>query len=453
MAKFSNRRELKQLLFFSFPIIVSQIARTAMSFVDIVMSGHYATADLAAVTLGSSIWFPIFVLGYGTIIMLAADVAKQKAEHDDEGIKDSLKNYLFLAVILSIPIILLLMLVSWLLSFIGIDEHILDITQGYVIALACGVPSVMIFNVFRSFLQGLEDTKIAMYLSAGSLLLNIPLNYIFIYGKLGLPEMGGIGAGITTAIINNLIAVFLIIYFLLKKEYRRYRPDFSLPKYNALIRTFYIGMPSGLALFVEMVFLDVIAITAAPLGAQVIAAHNIMLNITSIIYTITGGIAAAVTVKVGSYIGKRDRTALTGTIKISIALILSISAVIGVLIYYFAGSFISLYTNDNGVIIIALNIIFLLCLFQFFDSCQAALSGILRGFHDTRSVFYAPLFGYWLVGLPLGFVLALTDWVTESMGIIGFWYGLVLGLFVNAILLFAILKVRQRGMISRLISY
>ncbi|WP_434524167.1 MATE family efflux transporter [Photorhabdus asymbiotica] len=452
MAKFSNRLELKKLLFFSLPIIVSQIARTAMSFVDIVMSGHYATADLAAVTLGSSIWFPIFVLGYGMIIMLAADVAKQKAQHDDEGIKASLRNYLFLAVILSIPIIFLLILVSWLLSFIGIDEHILEITQGYVLVMACGVPSVLIFNVFRSFLQGLEDTKAAMYLSAGALLLNIPLNYIFIYGKLGLPEMGGIGAGITTAIINNLSAVCLIIYFLLKKEYHRYRLNFNLPKYHDLIRTFYISIPSGLALFVEMVFLDVIAITAAPLGAEVIAAHNIMLNITSIIYTITGGIAAAVTVRVGSCIGKRDKTSLTGTIKISIALILSISTFIGVLIYYFADAFVSLYTNDHEVIIIATNIIFLLCLFQFFDSCQAALSGILRGFHDTRSVFYAPLFGYWLIGFPLGFILALTDLVTENMGIIGFWYGLVLGLFVNAALLFIILKVRRNTMISRLIS-
>ncbi|KAA1193802.1 MATE family efflux transporter [Photorhabdus heterorhabditis] len=452
MTKFSNRLELKKLLFFSLPIIVSQIARTAMSFVDIVMSGHYATADLAAVTLGSSIWFPIFVLGYGMIIMLAADVAKQKAQHDDEGIKASLRNYLFLAVILSIPIILLLILVSWLLSFIGIDENILKITQGYVLAMACGVPSVMIFNVFRSFLQGLEDTKTAMYLSTGALLLNIPLNYIFIYGKLGFPTMGGIGAGITTAVINNLSAICLVIYFLLKNEYRRYRPDFSLPKYKDLISTFYISMPSGLALFVEMVFLDVIAITAAPLGAQVIAAHNIMLNITSIIYTITGGVAAAVTVRVGSYIGKRDKTSLTGTIKISIALILSISAVIGVLIYYFASSFVSLYTNDHGVILIAINIIFLLCLFQFFDSCQAALSGILRGFHDTRSVFYAPLFGYWLVGLPLGFILALTDWITDSMGIVGFWYGLVLGLFVNSVLLLIILRFRERMVVSQLMS-
>ncbi|WP_242689467.1 MATE family efflux transporter [Photorhabdus cinerea] len=117
MGKFSKKLELKQLFSLSLPII-GQMARTAMSVVDIVMSGHYATADLAAVALGGSIWFPIFVLGYGVIIMLAADVAKQKAQHDDEGIKISLKNYFFLSMILSIPIIFLLILVSKLFYFI-----------------------------------------------------------------------------------------------------------------------------------------------------------------------------------------------------------------------------------------------------------------------------------------------------------------------------------------------
>ncbi|WP_254361158.1 MATE family efflux transporter [Photorhabdus heterorhabditis] len=120
MGKFSKKLELKQLFSLSLPIIIGQMARTAMSVVDIVMSGHYATADLAAVALGGSIWFPIFVLGYGTIIMLAADVAKQKAQRDDEGIKISLKNYFFLSMILSIPIIFLLILVSKLFSFIPV---------------------------------------------------------------------------------------------------------------------------------------------------------------------------------------------------------------------------------------------------------------------------------------------------------------------------------------------
>ncbi|ETS33378.1 multidrug resistance protein NorM [Photorhabdus temperata] len=452
MAKFSNWQELRQLFLLSFPIIIAQIARTAMGVVDIVMSGHYATADLAAVTLGSSIWFPIFVLGYGTIIMLAADVAKHKAQGNEEGVKESLRNYLFLSMILSIPIILLLMLISKLFSFIGLDDNILDITRGYVIAMAFSVPGVMIFNVFRSFLQGLEDTKVAMYLSSGALLLNIPLNYMLIYGKFGLPEMGGVGAGITTAIINNLSAVCLVVYFLLKNEYRRYRFRLKFPKYQDLLRTFYISIPSGLAFFVEMVFLDVVAVSVAPLGTQTVAAHNIMLNIVTIIYTVITGFATATTVRVGSYIGQRDRTSLMGVIRVSISLVLSISVILGFLIYFFAAPLISLYTNDDSVIIIALSLAFLFCFFQFFDSFQGTLAGILRGFHDTRSVFYAPLFGYWLVGLPLGFILALTDWVTDSMGIVGFWYGLVLGLFVNSVLLSIILKIRARMVVSQLTS-
>lgn len=439
-------KELKYLVFLSGPIIVAQLARTAMSVVDIVMSGHYSTNDLAAVSLGSSIWFPIFVLGYGVIIMLSADVAKQKANNDTKGVKESINNYLFISLLLSVPIVLLLFATVPLLAFIGVDENVVEITRGYVTAMAVGVPGVMVFNVFRSLLQGLEDTKIAMYISTLAFTLNVPLNYALIFGNFGLPEMGGVGAGITTAIINTLSALCLVLYFYYREEYKRYRFRLSFRFSSQLKQVFLVGLPSGLAFFVEMVFLDIIAFGVAPLGASIIAANNIMLSITTIIFTITSGIASAATVRISVLDGKKDSKATSSFGYLTLATIGAISIIAGCIVYFFAKFIVALYTSDVLVITTTASAIGLLCLFMFFDSIQAAFSGILRGLHETKIVFYAPIFGYWIVGIPVGFTLGLTDFFSEKMGLAGFWYGLVLGLAINSATLFVLYRNKLKKM-------
>ena len=437
-------KELKYLVYLSGPIIVAQLARTAMSFVDIVMSGHYSTDALAAVSLGSSIWFPIFVLGYGIIIMLSADVARHKAQNDSNGVKESINIYLTISSLLTVPIVLLLIGAVHLLPYIGVDQQVVEITRGYVIAMAFGVPGVLVFNVFRSVLQGLEDTKIAMYISTLALLLNIPLNYVLIFGHFGMPELGAVGAGITTAVINTLSALCLVIYFYYKQDYQHYRARLSFKFTPKLKIAFWIGVPSGLAFFVEMVFLDIIAFGVAPLGTNVIAANNVMLNIATIIFTVTSGIASAATVRVSILAGERDFKALSSFSILTMCLITSISVVFGLVIYVFANRVIALYTNDPSVIMLAASVIVLLCLFQLFDSMQAALSGMLRELHETKIVFYAPIFGYWIIGLPLGFTLGLTDFFVEPMGLRGFWYGLLSGLMINSFTLFFLYRSRLK---------
>jgi MATE family multidrug resistance protein len=437
-------KEFKYLVYLSAPIIVAQLARTAMSFVDIVMSGHYSTDALAAVSLGSSIWFPIFVLGYGIIIMLSADVARHKAQNDADGIKESINIYLTISLLLTVPIVLLLIGAVHLLPYIGVDQQVVEITRGYVLAMAFGVPGVLVFNVFRSVLQGLEDTKVAMYISTLALLLNIPLNYMLIFGHFGMPELGAVGAGITTAVINTLSALCLVLYFYYKQAYHYYRARPSFKFTPKLKVAFWIGVPSGLAFFVEMVFLDIIAFGVAPLGTNVIAANNVMLNIATIIFTVTSGIASAATVRISALAGERDINALSSFGVLTMGLIGSISIVFGFILYVYADRAVALYTNDPLVITTAASVIILLCLFQLFDSMQAALSGILRGLHETKIVFYAPILGYWIIGIPLGFTLGLTDFFTEPMGLKGFWYGLVSGLAINSLTLFVLYRLRLK---------
>ncbi len=417
-----------------------------MSVVDIVMSGHYSTHDLAAVSLGTSIWFPIYIFGYGIIMMLSADVAKLKARNDKQGIKESINNYLFISLLLSVPIVALLFTAVELLSFIGVDQQVVTITHGYVTAMAFGVPGVLIFNVFRSLLQGLEDTKIAMYISTLGLLINVPLNYILIFGKAGFPELGGIGAGVTTAVINTLSALFLVLYFYFKQKYRGYRFRLSFRFSPKLQHVFWVGIPSGLALFVEMVFLDIVAFGVAPLGANVIATNNIMLNIATILFTISSGIASAATVRISALANENNPKALAYFGRLTLSLVGVLSVLLGSIIWVYAGEIVALYSNDSVIIATVTGIVILLCLFQFFDSLQAALSGILRGLHETKIVFYAPIFGYWLVGIPVGFTLGLTDLITEKMGLEGFWCGLILGLAINSATLYFLYqtKLKQR---------
>lgn len=442
MQKKTLLRDVRYLFVLSGPIIITQLARTAMSAVDVIMSGHYSTNDLAAVSLGSSIWFPIFILGYGVIIMLSADVAEHRSNNDIEGIKECTNNYISASLILSIPIIIFLLSAVKILSFIGVDETVVNITEGYIIAMAFGVPGVMIFNVFRSLLQGLEDTKVAMYISSLSFVINIPLNYALIFGKFGMPEMGGVGAGITTAVVNTLSAVLLVGYFLYKKEYGKYKFKLSLTFNEKLKKVFAVGIPSGLAFFIEMIFIDIIAFGIATLGPVHIAANNILFIISAIMFTVCGGFCSATTVKISYLNAKKDIQSTLRFGVLALIIVALISFILCAVFYLHAEFIISLYTNDILVINTAVGIALFLCIFHFFDAIQSIMSGIFRGLHETKIVFYIPILGYWFVGIPLGFTLGLTDLMTERMGLIGFWYGLVFGLIINAITLSMILRMK-----------
>ncbi|MBD2820457.1 MATE family efflux transporter [Xenorhabdus sp. 42] len=434
--------EVKYLFLLSGPIIITQLARTGMGAMDAIMSGHYSTNDLAAVSLGGSIWFPIFILGHGVIMMLSADVAKHRSHNDIEEIKESTNSYISASFFLSIPIIIFLFAAVQLLSFIGVNEEVVNITEGYITAMAFGVPGLMIFNVFRSLLQGLEDTKIAMYISCLAFVINIPINYAFIFGKFGLPEMGGIGAGIATTIVNTLSAIALIFYFLYKKEYKKYQFKLSLKFNKKLKQLFSVGIPSGMALFIEVLFLDIISFGVATLGPIYIAANNIILVIAALMFTVTGGFSTVTTVKVSYLNAKRDFQSMLRFSIIATATGLFISFVLCTIFYLYPGAIIKLYTKDMLVIDVAMSIVLFLCFFHLFDAFQFMLSGIFRGLHETKIVFYAPIAGYWLIGIPMGFILGLTDIVTEKMGLVGFWYGLVVGLIINAIVFLILLRAK-----------
>ena len=256
----------------------------------------------------------------------------------------------------------------------------------------------------------------------------------------------------TTAVINTLSALFLVLHFYFKQKYRGYRFRLSFRFSPKLQHVFCVGIPSGLALFVEIVFLNIVAFgvakeyVAGTLGANVIATNNIMLNIVSILFTIYSGIASAATVRISALANENNPKALAYFGRLTLSLVGVLSVLLGSIIWVYAGEIVALYSNDSVIIATVTGIVILLCLFQFFDSLQAALSGILRGLHETKIVFYAPIFGYWLVGIPVGFTLGLTDLITEKMGLEGFWCGLILGLAINSATLYFLYqtKLKQR---------
>ncbi|CDL86079.1 MATE family efflux transporter [Xenorhabdus cabanillasii] len=205
---------------------------------------------------------------------------------------------------------------------------------------------------------------------------------------------------------------------------------------------FSIGIPSGLALFVKMIFINIISLGIATLGPVYIAASNIMFIISAIILTIGGGFSSVTTVKISYLNAKKDFPSTLRFSLISLTFGTLITFILVAIFCLYASFIISLYTKDTFVIDIAVSITIFLFFFQLFDSIHSILSGILRGFHETKIVFYVPILGYWFVGIPLGFTLGLTDFITERMGITGFWYGLVLGLFTNCITLSMILNLK-----------
>jgi MATE family multidrug resistance protein len=278
------------------------------------------------------------------------------------------------------------------------------------------------------------------------LLVNIPVNYIFIYGHFGMPELGGVGCGVATAAVYWVMFICMLSYIKRARSMRDIRQDqhFTKPDFSLLKRLVQLGLPIALALFFEVTLFAVVALLVSPLGIVNVAGHQIALNFSSLMFVLPLSLAAAVTIRVGFRLGQgstleAQTAARTG---------LGVGVCMAVLTAIFTVSLrehIALLYNDNPEVVhLAAQLMMLAAIYQISDSIQVVGSGILRGYKDTRSIFFITFTAYWVLGLPSGYVLALTDLVVDRMGPAGFWMGFIIGLTSAAILMMLRMRFLQR---------
>nr|WP_298137740.1 MATE family efflux transporter [uncultured Pseudomonas sp.] len=429
--------ELRGLLLLAMPIMVAQLAHTAMGFVDTVMAGRVSPRDLAAVALGNSIWVPVFLLMTGVLLATTPKVAQHFGAGRQAEIGPLVRQALWLALAVGLAAAALLWNAEIVLRLMDVEPALVMPTMGYLQAVACGFPAVALYHVLRCFSDGLSHTRPSMVLGLLGLLLNIPANYVFIYGKFGLPAMGGVGCGWATA----LVMVFMLLGMLWWVKWAPfYKPSqlfsrFEWPHWQAIRRLLEIGVPMGIAVFAEVSIFSVIALLIGGLGASVVAGHQIALNFTSMVFMIPYSLGMAATVRVGQALGRGQPRQARFAAGVSMGAALAYACLSASAMLLLREQIAQIYSPDPTVIAIAASLIVLAAFFQFSDAVQVTAAGALRGYQDTRMTMILTLFAYWGVGLPVGYALGLSSLFGEPSGPRGLWQGLIVGLSCAAVML------------------
>lgn len=422
--------EAYSLLKLATPIIIAQLANTAMGFVDTVMAGRVSPQDLAAVALGNSIWVPVFLLMTGILLATTPKVAQRFGAGSHNEIGPLVRQALWLALGVGLAAAALLWNAEIILTLMNIDPGLIEPSMGYLRAVACGFPAVALYHVLRCFSDGLGHTRPSMVIGLCGLALNIPLNYIFIYGKLGLPAMGGVGCGWATALVMGFMFLSMLWWV---KWAPFYQPSkifshFEWPQWLVLKRLLSVGLPIGISVFAESSIFAVIALLIGGLGATVVAGHQIALNFSSMVFMIPYSLGMAATVRVGQALGRGEPREARFAAGVSMGAALAYACLSASLMLLLREQIAQIYTPDSAVIAVATTLLVYSALFQFSDAIQVTAAGALRGYQDTRVTMILTLFAYWGIGLPVGYALGLSDWLGEPSGPSGLWQGLVVGL-------------------------
>lgn len=424
------KKEGLKLVAIGSPIIATQLLHMGLNFTDIVMAGNLSALDLAAVSIGNAIYMPIGIFCMATLIAINPIVSQFLGARKFEEIGKSARQMFWLILMLSIPAFFLLRNLDIVMNLIGVTAEIIPIADGYLKAISWGILPLLALAGVRYFSEGLSVTKPAMYITAASLVLNIGANYVLMYGKLGFPQLGAIGTGYATAIINFFGAVVFIAFTASFKPFKRFNifERTTGPEWKYIGELIRVGVPNGISSSMEVLLFASVSLLMGTLSVKAAAAHQIAINVASAMFMIPFGLSMAISQRVGFSVGQgsKERVRFRGFVGIAIcAGVMTLSA----MLLFLAPEFIiSIYTDDIEVAGLAISLLFMAAIFQISDGLQVGAFGALRGLKDTRVPMIVNFISYWLIGFPAGYILG----IHLGYGPEGLWIGLICGLTVAA---------------------
>lgn len=426
--------EVPRLLRLCGPIMVAQVAQTSMSFVDTVMAGQVSATDLAAVAVATSFWLPLILLVQGVIMALTPIISQLNGARRQSEVASAVHQGFWLTILVTLPAMLVLYYSPLALHWMHVDPLLAEKTAGYLHAILWGMPAYAFYQVLRNFSEGLSYTLPTMVIGFIGLMVNVPVNYVLIHGKFGVPELGVVGCGYASALVFWVMLIGMIIYTRRSPLLRPFKvvSRISPPNWPQIGRLFRLGFPIAMAIFCEVTLFTVVALLLAPLGTEIVAGHQIAINFSGIIFMLPLSLGMALTIRVGHSLGENQadrarRISIVGIVfGCTVALITALATISG---RYWIGG---LYTDNREVLELAASLLLLASLYQISDSAQVIAAAALRGYKDTQTIFYITFVSFWLCGLPIGLVLGMTDWLVPPMGPHGFWVGFLIGLSIAA---------------------
>ncbi|MBA2870455.1 MATE family multidrug resistance protein [Anoxybacillus calidus] len=425
------------------PVLITQVGLFAMNFFDIMMSGHASSSDLAGVAIGSSIWVPIYTGLSGILLALTPIVA----QHLGAGRKKEIAFSVIQAVYLGITISLIVIIsgsffLDPLLQQMKLEPFVRQVAHDYLAALSMGIVPLFVYNVFRCFIDALGQTRVTMTITLASLPINIFLNYLFIFGKFGFPKLGGVGTGYATAITywcSCIMAIFIILrnkpfvgYEIFKRFY-----TISFKEWKTLLQ---IGIPIGFSIFFETSIFAAVTLLMSEFDTVTIAAHQSAMNFASLLYMIPLSISMTLTIAIGFEVGAKRFVDAKQYSFLGIGIAVFMAVLTSLFLFFFRGEVASMYTQEREVFELAKQFLLYAIFFQLSDAVAAPIQGALRGYKDVNSTFFMSFVSYWIIGLPLGYLLA----NFTSAHAFGYWIGLITGLAAGALFLFTRLLFIQR---------
>nr|WP_202428493.1 MATE family efflux transporter [Dickeya dianthicola] len=443
------------MLALAIPVIIAQVSQTSMGVVDTIMAGSYSATDMAAVAVGTSIWLPAILFGHGLLMALTPVVANLNGSGRRDRIAHQTQQAFLLAAAISILTMIVLYQGKYVINLMhdGAPE-LADKAVKYLHALLWGVPGYLFYQVLRSQCEGLSKTKPGMVIGFIGLLINIPINYVFIHGKLGMPELGGVGCGVATASVYWMMMLMMAAYSrhaYWLKDIRQFKPQLK-PDWAVLKRLSSMGLPIALALLFEVTLFAIVALLVLPLGVVNVAGHQIALNFSSLMFVLPLSVGVAATIRVGHRLGEGSAEAARVAARTGIATGVLLAMCTAIFTITLREPIAMLYNKNPDVVAMASHLMLLAAVYQISDAVQTIGSGVLRGYKDTRAIFFITFIAYWLLGLPSGYALALTDILVPRMGPAGFWWGFIIGLTSSATMMVLRIRWVQRQSPARILA-
>ena len=430
------------------PILITQFCQAALEVVDAIMAGQVSALDLAAVAVGSGIWLPLFLLATGILIATTPLIGEAIGQDQHDKVPHITQQSLWTASVLGIIGFVVVNLAPNVLGVMGVPENIQPIATQYLHGVSFGFPALAVYAVLRSYCEALGRPEPVTVISVIGLIADIPLNYIFIHGLFGMPEMGGAGCGVATALVLWINVLLLAAYtsFTKRQQFARTRffYAFARPNRAQIKKLLKLGIPIGISIFFEASLFSLGALVISPLGELATASHQVALAVTSQLFMIPISVAMALTIMVSNRFGEKNLMALrqvqaTGLIW---TVLIAITCMLG--IWLFRPQLAAAFTDNPAVIAQSMHLLLFALAYQLFDGWQVNVAGILRGMQDTGVPMWVTLFCYWLVALPMGIYLVRFT----NVGAQGFWMALITGLFLASVLLTLRLRYQQKRLLA-----
>jgi MATE family multidrug resistance protein len=432
------RNEVRALAVLALPIIVSQLGMIGMTTADTVMVGRLGAVPLAAAGLGSAIHTFTLVICTGILLGMAPLVSQAFGASDHDRCRKILIQGLWLAALLSLPLMLTTIFGKPIAHWTGVEEDVADLTGRYLFSLTLGIPPLLLFNALRQYLEGMGRARPSMVITFIGLVVNVIGNYLLIWGVGRIPALGLVGTGYATSIGRWVMLLCTLIYIHLHPGIRPFEHVSIRPDRALLRRMMAIGAPAGAHFGLEVGLFAFAAVMMGWLGPIPLAAHQVVLNLAATTFMVALGTSIAGSIRVGQHIGAAREKSMHHAVFATYLIGVGFMALCALTFLLIPRTLIGFYTHDVAIVDVGVPLLLCAAAFQVFDGAQVAATGVLRGAADTRIPMIVALVGYWLFGLPVGYWLGFHT----RLGAVGVWIGLSVGLGVVAMLLLA--RVRHR---------